>query len=113
MKDRLCMDGGACQTSTHSDVVAGARRVLIVSLATGDAKVDAEEGLRLSKFNNTLLQEVKDLEQGGSKVMLIVAGVPPGYQKVNLVDPALIPVAVKYGADRGNADAAKIKAFWA
>ena len=113
VKDRLCMDGGACQTSTHSDVVAGARRVLIVSLATGDAKVDAEEGLRLSKFNNTLLQEVKDLEQGGSKVMLIVAGVPPGYKKVNLVDPALIPVAVKYGADRGNADAAKIKAFWA
>jgi hypothetical protein len=45
--------------------------------------------------------------------MLIVAGVPPGYQKVNLIDPALIPVAVKYGADRGNADAAKIKAFWA
>jgi NTE family protein len=112
VKDRLCMDGGTCQTSTHSDVVAGAKRVLIVSLATGNAKVDEEEGLRLSKFDNTLLQEVKNLQSGGSKVMLVVFGVPPGYKKVNLVDPALIPVAVKYGSDRGNADAAKIKAFW-
>jgi hypothetical protein len=43
--------------------------------------------------------------------MLIVVGVPPGYKKVNLVDPALIPVAVKYGTARGNADAAKIRAF--
>lgn len=43
--------------------------------------------------------------------MLIVVGCPPGYTKVNLVDPALIPVAIKFGTDRGVSDAA-IKAFW-
>lgn len=112
LKDRRCMDGGTCQSSTHADVLGGAKRVLIVSLASGNDVKDSEQGLRLSHFPNTLFQEIKDLKAGGSKVMLIVAGCPPGYAKVNLVDPALIPVAIKYGSDRGASDAPKIKAFW-
>lgn len=112
LKDRQAMDGGACESSTHSDVVAGAKRVLIVSLASGDDARDNAQGLRLGHFPNTLLQEVKNLEAGGSKVMLIVAGCPPGYAKIDLVDPALIPVAIKYGSDRGVSDAAEIRDFW-
>lgn len=112
LKDRQVMDGGTCESSTHSDVVAGAKRVLIVSLASGDDARDNAQGLRLSHFSNSLLQEVKNLEAGGSKVLLIVAGCPPGYDKVSLVDPTLIPVAIKYGTDRGVTDAPKIKAFW-
>lgn len=112
LKDRTAMDGGTCESSTHSDVVAGARRVLIVSLASGNDQRDAAQGLRLSHFPNSLLQEVKNLEAGGSKVMLQVVGCPPGYAKISLVDPALIPVAIKFGVDRGVTDAPKIKAFW-
>jgi NTE family protein len=112
LKDRLCMDGGTCQTSTHSDVLGGAKRVLIISLASGDDERDAAQGLRLSHFPNSLNQEIQDLKAGGSEVMLIVVGCPPGYDKVSLVDPALIPVAIKFGTDRGVSDAAKIKAFW-
>lgn len=112
LKDRTAMDGGTCESSTHSDVVAGAKRVLIVSLASGNDTRDAEQGLRLSHFPNSLLQEVKNLEAGGSKVMLQVVGCPPGYSKISLVDPALIPVAIKYGVARGVSDAPKIKAFW-
>jgi NTE family protein len=112
LKDRTAMDGGTCESSTHSDVVAGAKRVLIVSLASGNDRRDAEQGLRLSHFPNSLLQEVKNLEAGGSKVLLQVVGCPPGYSKISLVDPALIPVAIKYGVDRGVSDAPKIKAFW-
>jgi NTE family protein len=112
VKDRLCMDGGTCATSTHSDVCGGAKRVLIVSLASGDDERDAAQGLRLSHFPNSLHQEIKDLEAGGSQVLLIVVGCPPGYSKVNLVDPALIPVAIEFGTNRGVSDAAKIKAFW-
>jgi hypothetical protein len=106
------MDGGACQSSTHADVLGGAKRVLIVSLASGDDAKDTAQGLRLSHFPNSLFDEIRNLEAGGSKVMLIVVGCPPGYDKVNLVDPALIPVAIKYGTDRGTSDAPKIKAFW-
>lgn len=112
LKDRQAMDGGTCETSTHSDVVAGAKRVLIISLASGDDARDNEQGLRLGHFANSLLQEVKDLEAGGSKVMLIVAGCPPGYEKISLVDPALIPVAIKYGTERGISDAPKLREFW-
>jgi NTE family protein len=112
LKDRTAMDGGTCQTSTHADVVAGAKRVLIVSLASGDDQRDAEQGLRLSHFPNSLHKEIANLEAGGSKVMLQVVGCPPGYAKVDLVDPALISVAVSYGTDRGVSDAPKIKAFW-
>jgi NTE family protein len=112
LKDRLCMDGGTCQTSTHSDVLGGAKRVLIISLASGDDERDTAQGLRLSHFPNSLNQEIKDLKAGGSEVMLIVVGCPPGYSKVSLVDPTLIPVAIKFGTDRGVSDAAKIKAFW-
>ena len=82
--------------------------MLIVSLASGDDERDNAQGLRLGHFPNSLLQEVKNLEAGGSKVMLIVAGCPPGYAKINLVDPALIPVAIKYGSDRGVSDAPKL-----
>jgi NTE family protein len=112
LKDRRAMDGGTCQTSTHADVLGGAKRVLIVSLASGDDERDAAQGLRLSHFPNSLHREVKDLEAGGSQVLLIVVGCPPGYSKVNLVDPALIPVAIKFGTERGVSDAAKIKALW-
>lgn len=112
LKDRQCMDGGTCETSTHSDVLGGAKRVLIISLASGDDERDAARGLRLSRFPNSLNQEVKNLEAGGSQVLLIVVGCPPGYSKVNLVDPALIPVAIQFGTNRGVSDAAKIKAFW-
>jgi NTE family protein len=112
LKDRRCMDGGTCQTSTHADVLGGAKRVLIISLASGDDERDAAQGLRLSHFPNSLHQEIKGLEAGGSQVLLIVVGCPPGYAKVNLVDPALIPVAIQFGTNRGVSDAAKIKAFW-
>ncbi|MGA8532968.1 MAG: patatin-like phospholipase family protein [Candidatus Tumulicola sp.] len=112
LKDRTAMDGGTCESSTHSDVVAGAKRVLIVSLASGNDRRDEEQGLRLSHFPNSLLQEVKHLEAGGSNVMLQVVGCPPGYAKISLVDPTLIPVAIKYGVARGASDAPKIKEFW-
>ena len=35
--DRICMDGGMSPTSTHSDLLAGAKRVLVISLTDGSA----------------------------------------------------------------------------
>src|SRR5262249_3931679 len=47
LKDRLCMDGGICQTSTHSDVVAGVKKALIISLTDGSSDA-VKIGLRTS-----------------------------------------------------------------
>lgn len=112
VKDRLCMDGGISSSSTHSDVIAGVKRAVVISLGDGTIN-DQKQGLRLSSLPNTLNQEIKDLEAGGTKTKLIVVGLPPGISKVeNLVDPKWIAPYLKYGNDRGVADVAMMKAFW-
>ena len=113
VKNRMCMDGGIFQTSTHSDVIAGVRRALIFSLGDG-TKNEQKQGLRLSDLPNTVNQEVKDLEAAGTKTKHIVVGLPPGLNKVeNLMDAKWIGAYLKLGWERGVADAQMMKAFWA
>ncbi len=112
VKDRLCMDGGMSQSSTHSDVIAGVKRAIVISLGDGTIN-EQKQGLRLSSFPNTLNQEVKNLEAAGTKTKHIVVGLPPGMSKVeNLLDPKWIAPYLKFGHDRGIADLAMMKAFW-
>ena len=99
--DRLCMDGAMSSTSTHVDLVAGAKRTLVVALA------DAER--RFSRIPNDIEQELKDVEAAGTKTLLIPAD--PG--KVQLLSPAEIEPALKAGHDRAVREAERIKAFWA
>jgi NTE family protein len=103
--DRICMDGGMSPSSTHSDLVAGAKRAIVVSLTDGEPG----SGPRFSSMPNTILQEIKDLEAAGTRALLIAAN--PG--KVNLVSPEEIKPAMKLGYDRGAQEADKVKAFWA
>lgn len=112
VKNRICMDGGIFQTSTHSDVIAGVKRALVFSLGDG-TKNEQKQGLRLSDLPNTVNQEVKDLEASGTKTKHIVAGIPPGIARVeNLIDPKWIGAYLKLGWDRGIVDAPMMKAFW-
>lgn len=112
LRDRLCMDGGICQTSTHSDVVAGAKKALVISLTDGGSDA-VKIGLRTSGLPNTLQQEVKALEAGGTKVMLKVVGLLPGITYVDSVmDPKWIEPCLKNGHERGLADADDMTAFW-
>jgi NTE family protein len=112
LKDRLCMDGGICRTSTHSDVVSGVKRALIISLTDGGPDA-VKIGLRTSGMPNTLQQEVKDLRAGGTKVKLKVVGLLPGVSKVDsIVDPKWIAPLLKWGHERGLGDADEMKAFW-
>jgi NTE family protein len=112
LKDRLCMDGGICQTSTHSDVVSGVKRALIISLTDGGSDA-VKIGLRTSGMPNTLQQEVKDLQAGGTKVKLKVVGLLPGVNKVDsIVDPKWIAPLLKWGYERGLTDAVEMKSFW-
>jgi NTE family protein len=103
--DRICMDGGMSPTSTHCDLVAGAKRALVVSLTDGTSG----SGPRFSNIPNSLQQELKDLEAAGTKALLIAAN--PG--RVNLVSAAEIGPALKAGYNRAVKEAGGVKAFWA
>jgi NTE family protein len=106
------MDGGICQTSTHSDVVSGVKRALIISLTDGGPDA-VKMGLRTSGMPNTLQQEVKDLRAGGTKVKLKVVGLLPGISKVDsIVDPKWIAPLMKWGYERGLSDSEEMSAFW-
>jgi NTE family protein len=112
VKDRLCMDGGMSQSSTHCDVIAGVKKAIVISLGDGTVN-EQKQGLRLSTLPNTINQEIKDLEVGGTKTKHIVVGLPPGLSKVeNLLDPKWIAPYLKFGNDRGIADMAMMKTFW-
>jgi NTE family protein len=99
--DRLCMDGAMCQTSTHIDLVAGAKRALVVALT------DPAE--RFSGIPNDIDQELHNAESAGTKTLLIAAD--PG--KVHLLSAAEIEPALKAGHDRAMREAARVKTFWA
>jgi NTE family protein len=102
---RICMDGGMSSTSTHSDLVAGTKRALVVSLTDGTSG----SGPRFSNITNALQQELRYLEAAGTTVLLIAAN--PA--QVNLVSPAEIGPALRAGYDRAVKEADRVKAFWA
>jgi len=99
--DRLCMDGAMCSTSTHVDLVAGAKRALVVALT--------DKGPRFSNIPNDIEQELRYVEAEGTKTLLIAAD--PG--KVHLLSPAEIEPALNAGRDRALREADRVKAFWA
>lgn len=101
---RFCMDGGISRTWAHTDLVAGSRRALVVTLTNG------YEGSLLTGIPHDIHKEIAALEAVGTKAMLIIAGTPPG---VSLLDPKQIEPALRAGYDRSKLEAPKIQAFWA
>ncbi|MEP9355375.1 patatin-like phospholipase family protein [Xanthobacter sp. KR7-65] len=101
---RFCMDGGISRTWAHTDLVAGSRRAIVITLTNG------YEGALLSGIPHDIHKEIAALESVGTKAMLIIAGTPPG---VNLLDPTQIAPALRAGYTRAATEAPKIKAFWA
>jgi NTE family protein len=111
VKDRLCMDGSIGSTETHCDIVAGSKRALVIALA--DTIAQEEAGLRLNHLPNTILDEIKALEAGGTRTKLVVVGMLPGRKTLSVVDPAIMEPAIKYGYERGMADLPEMKRLWA
>ena len=110
VKDRVCMDGSIGPTETHCDVVAGSKRALVVALA--DTLEQERAGLRLNHLPNTILQEVKDLEAGGTKVKLVVIGMLPGRKTLSVIDPGIMAPAIQYGYERGMKDLPEMRQLW-
>jgi NTE family protein len=113
VKNRLCMDGAISASDTHCDVVAGAKRALVITLDEGGASGPAT-GLANAGMWVPIQQEIDALEQGGTKTMLVVAGLEPGVTKIDSnMDPKYILPQLAFGKQRATEDAAKIKEFWA
>src|SRR5262245_2302128 len=98
--DRLCMDGAMCATSTHVDLVAGAKRALVVALT--------DQSMRFSGIPNDIAQELNYVQAAGTRTRLIAAD--PG--KVHLLSAAEIEPALHAGHDRAVREASRVKAFW-
>lgn len=101
---RFCMDGGISRTWAHTDLVAGSKRALVITLTNG------YEGSLLTGIPHDIHKEIAGLEAVGTKAMLIIAGTPPG---ISLVDPKQIEPALRAGYDRAKVEGPKIQAFWA
>ena len=100
---RFCMDGGIAKVWAHTDVVAGSKRAIVITLTNG------YEGSLLSGIPHDIYKEMAALEATGTKGLLIIAGTPPG---VDLLDPKEIEPALHAGYERAKPEAAKIAEFW-
>ncbi|MGU3652642.1 patatin-like phospholipase family protein [Mycolicibacterium sp. A43C] len=100
---RFCMDGGIAKTWAHTDLVAGSRRALVITLTNG------YEGSLLSGIPHNIYTEIDELKATGTDTMLIIAGTPPG---VNLLDPNQIAPALRAGYERAGTEASGIAQFF-
>jgi len=102
--DRRCMDGGVSGTGVHLDLVAGARRVLVLKLnvetdksgMTGTpADVEAENRALIESGTSVLVRspDTVDLEL--------------------LMSPQSVAAGLQMGREQGKADADMVSAFWA
>ncbi len=91
------MDGGVSGTGIHLDLMAGAKRVLILALTVGS---DLAEGMMTSHPGGAE-QELADLEASGTSVMIRV---PEQVDIVELMTPSSVPKALAMGERQASAD---------
>jgi NTE family protein len=106
--DHYCMDGGISASSTHSDLIAGAKRVIIFSMMSHAPK-SGSFGFSMRIDPRSIHDEVRYLESGGSRVMLICADPAEG---IDFMDPTQLKNALDFGAARARSDADALAEFW-
>lgn len=103
--DRRCMDGGVCGTGTHLDLLAGARRVLVLALSDG---TDVSTGMMTVAPGSTQ----RDLEQLRASGAAVFLRVPEAVAVTELMSPESVPKALAMGARQAAADTAELLDFW-
>ncbi len=111
--DRLCMDGGVSDSSTHAQMLEGAEFVLILGMfdfkANPPAHVNPSFGLSERVNPGTAQREAAALRAAGSTVHVTIADPDPN---TDFMSPATIGPAFEVGQQRGIADAAAISPHW-
>jgi len=105
VQDRKCMDGGVAGTGVHLDLVAGARRALVISLVDG-----TEPDLAWGTMTPAAIrQEFDDLLATGTQAMCIVPRAPV---PEDVMDPKLAATAAREGMRQADEDLDRVRAFW-
>lgn len=103
--DRRCMDGGVSGSGINSDVVAGARRVVILALGAG--RPGPEPVMTIAP--DSVRQETEALEAAGAQVL--VKG-PTKFEMSQLMSPLSAGEALRQGTAQARDDAAELSALW-
>ena len=102
--DRRCMDGGVSGSGTHLDLLAGADRVVVLSLY--DGSVDGAGGM--TQAPHAYRTELARLEASGSKVLVRS---PESVDIERLMDPRAVPDAIALARRQAAADADALRSF--
>lgn len=111
--DRLCMDGGVSTSSTHAEMLEGAKTILIVAMfdfkAHPPQHVNPSFGIAERVNPGTAEREAAFLRSKGSTVHVAIANPDP---TTDFMDAATIGPAIVDGMARGKADASTLAALW-
>lgn len=102
--DRRCMDGGVSGTGTHLDLLAGARRAVVLGLTDGS---DVDEG-RMTVEPGSIQRELGELRASGTEV---VFRCPESVDIDLLMEPTAVPGAVEMGRRQAASDVAELRAL--
>ena len=75
LDDHYCMDGGISRSGTHADLVAGAKRVLVLALSDG-----SPEFAELTPFHAPIEEELDVVKKSGSQVFMTLRQPAKGHQ---------------------------------
>jgi NTE family protein len=103
--DRRCMDGGVSGTGTHVDLVAGARRAIVISLTDGQATNDTWGTVA----PGGIAAQFTALRDSGTAVNLCV---PRGPIPEDLMNPRDIADAMARGAAQAIEDHPELARSW-
>lgn len=104
--DRRCMDGGVSGSGTHLDLLAGAERVVVLSLVDGSV-TDAGA---MTQAPGSFARELDALRGSGSDLFLRS---PESVDLTRLMDPRSVPEAIAMGRRQAAADVDALRTFLA
>lgn len=105
VQDRKCMDGGVAGTGVHLDLVAGARKALVISLVDG-----SEPELAWGTMTpESIRQEFDDLVATGTEALRII---PRAEVPEDVMDPRLAVNAAREGVRQADEDLDRLRDFW-
>ncbi len=106
LADRRCMDGGVSGSGTHLDLLAGARRALVVSLTDGSDVVEP----MMTISPGDIEAEFAALRGSGTELKVCT---PEAVDPDRLMDPSAVPDAIAMGRRQAGADADELREFLA
>lgn len=104
--DRRCMDGGVSGSGTHLDLLAGARKAIVLSLTDGSDVTQAMMTVRVGAIE----AEFDALRASGTEVF---ARRPPPVDVTTLMDPTAVPDAISTARQQARDDLDVVRAFLA